>query len=79
MVDTLQMEAEVYALPVRLAAGRALVRSLACVRLLVRLEMTELRVGIVADRTNIRLLSRVCSHVHCQSILVDECLPHART
>jgi len=76
VMNALEVEPEVDALPVRLAARRALVRALARVRLLVRLEMTELRVGIVADRTNVRFLPRMRSHVYRQRILVDECLQH---
>jgi len=78
-MNTLQMKTEIDALSVRLAARRALVRSFTCVRLLVGLEMSELRVGIVADRTDIRLLTGVSPHVHCQCILVDESLRHTNT
>ena len=79
MVDPFEMETQVDALAVGLATNRALVRTLPRVSLLVRLEMSELRVGIVADWTDIGLLTSMSPHVHCQCILVDERLRHTST
>lgn len=74
VVHSFQMKSQVHALSIRLAARCAHVRTFARVRLLVRLEVTELRVGIVADRTHVRLFSRVSSHVNRQRVLVDKSL-----
>jgi len=79
VVDALEMKSQVDPLTVRLAARRTLVRPFPRVRLLVRLEVSKLRVGVVADRTHVRLLARVGSHVNCQRVLVDERLQSQRT
>jgi len=79
VMDALQMQAKINPLPIGLSTRRALVRPLSRVGLLVWLEMAELGVWIVADRTNVWFFTCVGSHVHRQCILVDECLQNHST
>jgi len=75
LMHTLQMHAEVNSLSIGFATRSARVWSFTGVRLFMRLQVPELRVRVMADRTYVWLFTGMSTHVNSQCILVDKRLP----